>query len=135
MVSRSHSASDKPASTFRPTEFQQRLYAACKRIPKGKVTTYGALAKALGSSARAVGQGMRRNPFAPVVPCHRVIASDLELGGFSGQWGNESAEVCRKRSMLADEGVAFNGTKVATKAVLGPEEMASLAGPAARKPQ
>lgn len=60
----------------------------CSAIPKGRVSTYGDLAKALSppSCARAVGQAMRRNPFAPRVPCHRVIASDLRLGGFSGFW-------------------------------------------------
>ncbi len=69
-----------------PTEFEQRLYAACKRIPCGKVATYGQLAQILNSAPRAVGQALRRNPYAPVVPCHRVIAASLELGGFSGSW-------------------------------------------------
>jgi O-6-methylguanine DNA methyltransferase len=60
----------------------------CSAIPKGRVTTYGDMAKALSppSCARAVGQAMRRNPFAPKVPCHRVVASDLKLGGFKGSW-------------------------------------------------
>lgn len=58
----------------------------CSAIPKGKVSTYGALSQVLKSSPRAVGQALRRNPFAPQVPCHRVIASTLELGGFSGTW-------------------------------------------------
>lgn len=62
------------------------LLQLCKAIPAGKVTTYGDMAKALGSSPRAIGQAMRRNPFAPVVPCHRVIATNMQLGGFSGQW-------------------------------------------------
>ncbi|WIA23191.1 hypothetical protein OEZ86_010081 [Tetradesmus obliquus] len=69
-----------------PTAYEQRVYEMCKAIPKGKVSTYGDMAKALSSSARAVGQAMRRNPFAPVVPCHRVVASSLDLGGFSGSW-------------------------------------------------
>lgn len=133
MVSKGRKSGGKPKAPPQPTDFQERLYAACKRIPKGKVTTYGTLAKVLESSARAVGQGMKRNPHAPVVPCHRVIASDLELGGFSGQWGNESSEVCRKRSMLSAEGVLFDGTKVAPASVVGLEEMAALAGPGARK--
>lgn len=51
---------------------------------------------------------MRRNPFAPVVPCHRVIAASLELGGFSGSWGMACESVQRKRRMLAEEGVAFD---------------------------
>lgn len=69
-----------------PTPFEQRLYAACKAIPRGKVATYGQLAALLNSAPRAVGQALRRNPFAPIVPCHRVITSSLELGGFSGSW-------------------------------------------------
>ena len=58
----------------------------CSAIPKGKVSTYGALSQVLKSSPRAVGQALRRNPYAPQVPCHRVVASTLELGGFSGSW-------------------------------------------------
>ncbi|MEW5307390.1 MAG: hypothetical protein WDW36_009793 [Sanguina aurantia] len=75
----------KPTVTISraPTVFEARLFKLCKLIPAGKVSTYGAMAKVLGSSSRAVGQGMKRNPFAPIVPCHRVIASDLTLGGFS----------------------------------------------------
>lgn len=97
-----------------PTAFEERLYELCKSIPEGKVSTYGAMAEVLGSSARAVGQGMRRNPFAPVVPCHRVIAHDLDIGGFSGAWGPEHPNVCRKLSLLKSEGVEFNGSKVAS---------------------
>ncbi|GAB4821760.1 hypothetical protein N2152v2_008806 [Parachlorella kessleri] len=92
----------------RVTPYQERLYALCKCIPAGKVATYGTLSAVLNSAPRAVGQGMRRNPFAPIVPCHRVIASSLELGGFSGSWGNGCENVQRKRSMLAEEGVPFD---------------------------
>lgn len=58
----------------------------CQAIPVGSVTTYGAMAAALRSSPRAVGQAMRRNPYAPCVPCHRVVASNGCLGGFGGSW-------------------------------------------------
>jgi methylated-DNA-[protein]-cysteine S-methyltransferase len=54
---------------------------------------------------RAVGQALRRNPFAPRVPCHRVLAADLSLGGFSGQ--RQGPEVARKRQLLLSEGVGF----------------------------
>jgi methylated-DNA-[protein]-cysteine S-methyltransferase len=91
-----------------PTHFERRLYAATQRVPAGSVTTYGELAKALGTCARAVGSGMRRNPFAPVVPCHRVVASTLDLGGFDGQWGAGCANVARKRRLLEGEGVSFD---------------------------
>lgn len=112
-----------------PTAFQQRLYALLKLVPRGRVTSYQALATVLGSSARAVGQGMRRNPFAPIVPCHRVIAASLDLGGFNGQWGGaECSEVMRKKGMLEEEGVRFSGLKLASSAFfMGPDELAAAA--------
>ncbi len=90
-----------------PTPFAQRVYAALQQVPAGRVTTYGALARAAGAgSARAVGQALRRNPFAPEVPCHRVIAADLRLGGFNG--ARAGAPLARKRQLLTDEGVQFD---------------------------
>ena len=59
---------------------------------------------------RVVGNALRNNPFAPYVPCHRVIASDLYLGGFVGEWGTENkqgSQCSRKIQMLAQEGVQF----------------------------
>ena len=93
--------------TDRPTTaFEQRVYDATRQIPRGRVTTYGLLAAHINcGSAQAVGQALKRNPFAPQVPCHRVIASDLTLGGFQGQRGG--AALRRKTAMLAREGVAF----------------------------
>ena len=71
------------------------------------MSTYAALAKEIGcGSPRAVGQALRKNPFAPKVPCHRVVKSDLGLGGFYGK--TEGPEVIRKRKMLQKEGVAFD---------------------------
>ena len=58
------------------TEYQERVYTLLKQIPEGKVSTYAWLSNALGSSPRAVGGALRRNPFAPEVPCHRVISAD-----------------------------------------------------------
>ena len=54
----------------------------------------------------------QRNPFAPKVPCHRVVTSSLELGGFNGSWGDETPQVKKKRGLLEAEGVKFNGNKV-----------------------
>ncbi|GAA6008637.1 hypothetical protein JCM10207_007187 [Rhodosporidiobolus poonsookiae] len=68
------------------TAFQWRLYDTLVKIPTGKVTTYGQLAAVLSSSARAVGSALRSNPFAPTVPCHRIIASTGFIGGFDGEW-------------------------------------------------
>lgn len=65
------------------TSFERRVYDLCSQIPRGQVSTYGDMAKSLCSSPRAVGQALRRNPFAPEVPCHRVVAADRKIGGFS----------------------------------------------------
>jgi len=93
----------------RVTAFQRRVYNALLAIPAGRVTTYALLARRIGcASPRAVGQALRRNPFAPRVPCHRVIASDLSPGGFAGH--TDGPELARKRRLLAAEGVRFDGT-------------------------
>ncbi len=88
------------------TDFQRKVYRAAMQIPRGRVTTYAALAHAIGCrSARAVGQALRQNPFAPAVPCHRIITSKLTLGGFAGQ--RHGPHITRKRRLLAAEGVKF----------------------------
>ena len=60
------------------------------------------------SGARAVGNAMKNNPFAPEVPCHRVLASDGTLGGFKGSWGEEGKYASLKHQLLAEEGVKFD---------------------------
>lgn len=86
-----------------PTAFELRVYDVLRtRVPKGYVTSYAALAKVLGSSARAVGGAMKRNPFAPQVPCHRCVCSNGSLGGFNGRMQNP-----KKERMLRAEGVTF----------------------------
>ncbi len=62
--------------------YTQKILKATMQIPLGYVTTYGALARAAGGGARAVGNVMASNPFAPIVPCHRVVKSDFTLGGY-----------------------------------------------------
>ena len=101
-------------SPIRPavTPFQKRVYDAARRIPEGKVSTYGHLARAIGcGSPRAVGQALRRNPFAPRVPCHRVIAGDLTIGGFGGKTTGQ--RIRKKLAMLATEGVRFENGRLA----------------------
>ena len=89
-----------------PTEFERRVYDALQLIPRGKVTTYGLLGEYLDcGSAQAIGQALRRNPFAPEVPCHRVVSRDLSIGGFSGSRDGEPID--RKRRLLSSEGVRF----------------------------
>lgn len=76
------------------------------------MTTYALLGRAIGCrSPRAVGQALRRNPFAPEVPCHRVIASDLTPGGFNG--ARRGTEISRKLRLLAAEGVKFRDGRLA----------------------
>jgi O-6-methylguanine DNA methyltransferase len=64
--------------------YTQKMLKAASLIPVGYVTSYGALAKAAGGSPRSVGRVMALNPFAPIVPCHRVVSSDFTLGGYGG---------------------------------------------------
>jgi methylated-DNA-[protein]-cysteine S-methyltransferase len=92
------------------TDFEMKVYDLMRRIPKGKVTTYGELAKALGDPhfSRAVGNAARKNPFAPEVPCHRVVRSSGGIGGFGGQTSGENVE--KKIKMLQDEGVHVDGS-------------------------
>ncbi len=93
------------------TPFQRQVYEAVVQIPEGRVMTYQGLARIIGcGSCQAVGQALKRNPFAPAVPCHRVIKSDLTIGGFVGQRGGE--EVGRKLALLAGEGVLFENGRL-----------------------
>jgi len=89
-----------------PTSFEQKVYDALHLIPKGKVTTYRALGDYISCrSAQAIGQALRRNPFAPEAPCHRVVKSDRTIGGFSGQ--NDGEPIRRKIKLLESEGIIF----------------------------
>ena len=89
--------------------FKEKIYSLTLQIPKGKVATYGQLAKLAGKpkAARAVGGFMRTNPNAPHTPCHRVVAADGTLTGYSAKGG-----LVKKRMMLLTEGVFFTGEKV-----------------------
>jgi len=89
--------------------FQQDVYTLIRNIPKGKVATYGQVARLVGnaSAARAVGMCMRTNPDAPRTPCHRVVAADGSLTGYSADGG-----IPKKKEMLLTEGVQFTGNKV-----------------------
>lgn len=94
-----------------PTEFAGQVYRALCEVPAGMVTTYKLLAAAINCrSYQAVGQALRRNPFAPQVPCHRVIKSDLSLGGFMGEYGGTARR--RKIVLLRHEGVIFKGGRL-----------------------
>lgn len=93
------------------TPFQKRVLSLLCQVPKGQVTTYALMSKHLSSSPRAIGNAMRRNPFAPEVPCHRCVATGGTLGGFKGQWpkDGEGITLDEKRMLLRKEGVKFDG--------------------------
>ena len=81
--------------------FNQKVWTITARIPRGKVVTYCDIAKALNTKAyRAVGNALNRNPYAPEVPCHRVVGSDGSLTGFAGG-------LAKKLQLLTEEGVAL----------------------------
>ena len=93
------------------SQFSDQVYALLRTVPKGRVTTYKALASALGTKAyQAVGAAMKNNPYAPQVPCHRVVASDGSLGGFRGK--THGAAINDKKQMLIKEGVMFEGDRI-----------------------
>lgn len=88
------------------TDFQRKVYMALLDVPRGSTITYKELGQKIGCrSAQAIGQALKRNPFAPDVPCHRVIASDGSIGGFHGERGGEMVE--RKKQLLIEEGVTI----------------------------
>jgi O-6-methylguanine DNA methyltransferase len=76
-----------PLATEHLSAYTRKVLATASLIPVGYVTSYGAVAKAAGGGPRAVGNVMASNPFAPIVPCHRVVSSDFTLGGYGGGLG------------------------------------------------
>ena len=91
------------------------LWKLLIKIPKGKVTTYGILAKKLGISSRQVGRLLKQNPHAPKVPCHRVVRSDGSMGGYTHK-GRFSPK--RKILLLRKEGIEVRGKKINLKKYL-----------------
>lgn len=89
--------------------FTSRVYQIASKIPKGKVLTYGQIAKLAGNAraSRAVGNAMRNNKDTKAVPCHRVVGSTGALTGYA-----YGAGITTKKSLLTKEGVKFRGDKV-----------------------
>lgn len=86
--------------------FSEKVWTLTARIPAGRVVTYRQIAEALHSVAcRAVGQALHNNPYAPAVPCHRVVGSDGRLTGYAGG-------LAAKERMLNSEGVPCKAGRV-----------------------
>ncbi len=92
------------------TSFQAQCYLYLLEVPRGKVTTYGAIACAIGKpkATRAVGSAMRTNPYSPIVPCHRVVES-------SGKIGNYARGVAKKIALLTAENISIDYGKIQNK--------------------
>ena len=84
---------------FKGTKFQLKVWSYLKKIPKGKVKTYKEVAIGINrpKSARAVANACARNPYAPKIPCHRVIRTDGRLGGYSAKGGIKTKKKLLKR--------------------------------------
>ena len=92
------------------TKFQLKVWAYLRKIPRGSVKTYSQVAKAIGKplAVRAVANAIGKNPYAPKIPCHRVIRSDGSLGGYSGKGGVKTKRILLKRGCKALE-LLFDG--------------------------
>lgn len=82
------------------TAFQRRVWEALTHVPYGQTVSYGQLAEQLGTAPRALGGACARNPIPVIIPCHRILAADGRMGGYSGLEG-----VATKRFLLTLEGV------------------------------
>jgi methylated-DNA-[protein]-cysteine S-methyltransferase len=105
------------------TKFQRKVYSILKEIPKGKVSTYSIIANAVGhrGACRAVGNVMASNPFPLLIPCHRIINSNLRIGNYSIPGLNmiESSQI--KLQVLQNEGVKIKENKVASEHIYFPK--------------
>jgi methylated-DNA-[protein]-cysteine S-methyltransferase len=102
------------------TPFQRKVYMALCLVPEGYVTTYQSIGKYIQcSSSQAIGQALKRNPYAPIIPCHRVVKSNGMIGGFHGHTSGE--HIARKISLLRNEGVEFIPTKINASTCIDPK--------------
>ena len=98
---------------YKITQFEKDVYAACAKIPRGRISAYLAIANAIGKpkSARAVGNALNCNPYAPRVPCHRVVRSDGTVGGFaSGE--KKKISILQKEKLSIENGKIVDFGKV-----------------------
>lgn len=88
------------------TDFEKKVYIETMNIPKGQVKTYKEIGEAIGSKGyRAVGNALNKNPIAIIVPCHRVVGSNMKLTGFRGG-------IDMKKEMLNNEGIKIKKEKI-----------------------
>ena len=87
--------------------FKEKVLNQTKKIPKGKITTYKEIARAIGKlkASRAAGNALNKNPYAPKVPCHRVVKSTGEVGGYA-------KGINKKTEILEKEGIKIKNKKV-----------------------
>ena len=88
-------------------KIDKKIYKKLLQVPLGKITTYGELSRAIGlkNGQRVIGRVMKNNPFPVIVPCHRVVKSNREIGGYA--FG-----VDIKRNMLAKEGICIKNNRI-----------------------
>jgi methylated-DNA-[protein]-cysteine S-methyltransferase len=100
-------------ATKRLPNYTRRVIETTLLIPTGYVISYGAIAKTVGGSPRAVGNVMAMNPFAPLVPCHRVVRSDFTLGGYGGGL-NVKLQILKRerRGYTSEREISLNGGKL-----------------------
>ncbi|KAK6437877.1 hypothetical protein LTR95_005931 [Oleoguttula sp. CCFEE 5521] len=104
---------DRIASSTTLTPFRKQTLTMLCQVPPGRYSTYQAMSNYITATshktcARAIGNAMRNNPFAPEVPCHRILAADGSLGGFGGSWGEDGKHASKKHAILHEEGVRFD---------------------------
>ena len=89
----------KKETNLKGTSFQLKVWNYLKKIPRGSTKTYSQVAKGIGKplAVRAVANAIGKNPYAPGIPCHRVIRSDGSLGGYSGKGGTKTKKLLLKR--------------------------------------
>ena len=94
--------------------YTQKVFKATSQIPLGYVTSYGSIAQAVGGGPRAVGNIMASNPFAPIVPCHRVVKSDFALGGYGLGGLKVKVELLarEKQGFLGPMKIEVNGSRL-----------------------
>ena len=89
----------KKEPILKGTNFQLKVWSYLKKIPRGSIKTYSQVTRGIGKphAVRAVANAIGRNPYAPKIPCHRVIRSDGSLGGYSGKGGIKTKKLLLKR--------------------------------------